>query len=497
MGRGARRSADTAPGTQRVVAVDTTLCDGGSAPGVEFTASEQVEIARQLVHLGVDLVEVSCQLPHEAAAVRDVAEAVDGVGLAARCVASPPEIDRAWEAVRVAARPRLTVAVDVVVDPQEAVARTRTAVAHARARCPDVELRAEGAPEAEPTLLRDVCAAGVRCGATTVELADVAGRAVPAELAALVRELMGQVAAAEQAVWSVHCHDDLGLASAGSLAGLAAGARQVRAAVNGLGPRAGTAALEQVVMALRAAAPTLGLVTGVRIGELARTSRLVALVSGLAVPPNRPVVGAAVVDPREVGWGGEPVVLGPHASRGAFEEALEALGVHLPATARDRAYGRFRELAARKPRLGGADLVAIATEESAELAAAAEAWAFQWLAVAGGTDTPPRATARLARADVVSEADATGDGMIDAACNAVATAVGIQARLVHFSVAAVTSGTDAVGDVSVQVDVGGRRVNARGVSTDVVEASARAFLHAINKVIAGPQPSAPRASPAF
>jgi 2-isopropylmalate synthase len=221
---------------------------------------------------------------------------------------------------------------------------------------------------------------------------------------------------------------------------------------------------------------------------------LVSLICGYPVPANKPVVGAAVLAERDVT---DRVLLDRHASRRAFDDALETLGVRLPVASRARAHARLLELAARKARLSEADILAIATEESAEeVAAAAGAWEFQWLAVAGGTDTPPRATVRLARGEDISEADGTGDGMIDAACNAVATATGVPARLLRFSVAAVTTGTDAVGDVSIQVDVAGRKVNARGVSTDVVEASARAFLHAINKVVAGSVAPQPPARPA-
>jgi len=215
------------------------------------------------------------------------------------------------------------------------------------------------------------------------------------------------------------------------------------------------------------------------------------MLCGYPVQPNKAVVGVNAVSHEDVGSAGHPLVLGKHSGRDAFTQALERLGVPLDGDALEHAFRRFQELADRKVSLAEIDLVALATEESPEYAAASEAaWRFQWLAVAGGTDTPPRATVRLARGSglhsEVCEADGKGDGMIDAVCNAVAKAVNADARLMSFQVAAVTPGTDAIGDVIVQVDVGGRRVTARGVSTDVVEASARAFLHAINKVILGP-----------
>ncbi len=306
--------------------------------------------------------------------------------------------------------------------------------------------------------------------------------------------------------WSVHCHNDLGLATANSLAAVRAGARQVEVCVNGIGERAGNAALEEVVMALRTHAPTLGYTTGIETREITRTSRLVSMLAGYPVQRNKSVVGAnafshesgihqhgvlmerttyEIMNPEDVGLAGNTIVLGKHSGRHAFIDALTNLGLHLEDAAAERAFTRFKELADRKSQITDKDIEALATEEVGESTAARDAWSFDWLAVAGGTDTEPKATVRLSRGDETVEETATGDGMIDAACNAVAKAVGATARLVAFQVAAVDEGSDAVGDVSVVVEVDGSRVTARGVSTDVVEASARAFLHAVNKVVSG------------
>jgi 2-isopropylmalate synthase len=347
----------------------------------------------------------------------------------------------------------------------------------------------------------------VENGATTINVPDTVGFAMPAEFVAIIDEVRRRVPRADQVVWSVHCHNDLGLATANSLSALRAGARQVEVCINGIGERAGNTALEEIVMALRTHQPTLGLQTMVNTREIARTSRLVSMLSGYGVQPNKAVVGGnafshesgihqhgvlmerttyEIMNPEDIGLAGNRITLGKHSGRHAFVDALNALGFTLETEACDRAFQRFKQMADRKVTLSDEDLVALATEESAEdTRVSAKVYHFDRLAVAGGTETAPRATVRLSHGDEVVEADATGDGMIDAACNAVAEACGVDATLVSFQVAAVTPGTDAVGDVSVQVDVAGQRVNARGVSTDVVEASARAFLHAINKVVGG------------
>jgi 2-isopropylmalate synthase len=387
------------------------------------------------------------------------------------------------------------------------LAETARAVAQARSLCPDVEFSAEDATRTEIDFLVDVFTAAVENGATTINVPDTVGFAMPREFVDILDEVRRRVPGADRVVWSVHCHNDLGLATANSLSALRAGARQVEVCVNGIGERAGNTALEEIVMALRTHKASLGMTTGIDTTEIARTSRLVSMLSGYVVQPNKAVIGAnafshesgihqhgvlmerttyEIMNPEDIGLAGNRIVLGKHSGRHAFVDALDTLGITLAREPLDRAFARFKDLADRKVNLVDADLVALATEEGAnEQAVSDNVWRFSWLAVASGTDTQPRATVRLCRGEDEYEADGSGDGMIDAACNAVAKAVGVDATLLSFQVAAVTPGTDAVGDVSVQVDVAGHRVNARGVSTDVVEASARAFLHAINKVVSG------------
>jgi len=503
--------------SDHVVVFDTTLRDGEQSPGIALSVHEKVEIAEQLDRLGVDVIEAGFPAASSGDfdGVQAIAESVRGATIAALCRTREQDIERAWAAISGARSPRIHTFISTSpihrekklrMTPDQVLAETVRAVAQARALTPDVEFSAEDATRTELDFLVDVFAAAVQNGATTINIPDTVGFAMPQEFVAILDAVRARVPRADEVTWSVHCHNDLGLATANSLSAIRAGARQVEVCVNGIGERAGNTALEEIVMALRTHQPTLGLSTGVDTREIARTSRLVSMLSGYPVQPNKAVIGAnafshesgihqhgvlmerttyEIMNPEDIGLTGSTIVLGKHSGRHAFVDALTTLGLAPSGDALERAFARFKELADRKITLTDADLIALATEEDTTGAAAAGVWSFSWLAVAGGTDTAPRATVRLARGEEQIEADATGDGMIDAACAAVAKAAGVDAVLLSFQVAAVTPGSDAVGDVSVSVEVQGQRVTARGVSTDVVEASARAFLHAVNKVVGG------------
>ena len=502
--------------TDRITIFDTTLRDGEQSPGIALNVTEKLEIAEQLAKLGVDVIEAGfpAASPGDFEGVRAIAETVRGSSVAALCRTRPEDIERAWEAIKPADKPRIHTFISTSpihrekklrMTSDQVLEETARAVRQARGLCEDVEFSAEDATRTELPFLIDVFAAAVENGATTINVPDTVGFVLPEEFVVILRELQERVPGADRVVWSVHCHNDLGLATANSLAAVRAGARQVEVCVNGIGERAGNAALEEVVMALRTHGASLGFTTGIETTEISRTSRLVSMLSGYVVQPNKSVVGAnafshesgihqhgvlmerttyEIMNPEDVGLTGNKIVLGKHSGRHAFVDALGKLGHHLDGPSLERAFARFKELADRKSSLTDNDIDALATEE-VDAAEAQNAWAFDWLAVAGGTDTPPKATVRLSRGEEMVEESATGDGMIDAACNAVAKATGATARLLSFQVAAVDEGSDAVGDVSVTVEVNGQRAVARGVSTDVVEASARAFLHAVNKVIGG------------
>jgi 2-isopropylmalate synthase len=318
----------------------------------------------------------------------------------------------------------------------------------------------------------------------------------------------------DHVVISTHCHNDLGLAVANSLAGIVNGARQVEVAVNGIGERAGNCSLEEIAMTVRTRSQALGVRHELHVKEITRTSRLVSSLTGYSVQPNKAVVGASafahesgihqhgvlsnratyeIMDPLEIGLEGNRLVLGKHSGRHAFADALEKLGIDLDAERLNRAFARFKELADRKIQLTEQDLEAIVAEELGS--GEEDAFVLESVVVGGGTHLEPRATVHLVRGQETIQESAMGDGLIDAAMGAIQRAAGVEARLVSYNVSSVTGGSDALGDVVVQLDVGGRRVTGRGVATDVVEASARAYLAAINRALQITRMNAEEATP--
>jgi 2-isopropylmalate synthase len=498
---------------EQIIVFDTTLRDGEQAPGINLNAKAKLEIAEQLARLGVDVIEAG--FPQASVgdfeAVRAVAERVKGATVAALARTAPGDVDRAAEALAPAGRARLHTFIatspihmehKLRMTPAEVLAAAEGAVARAKGYTDDVEFSAEDATRSDPEFLKQVYAATISAGATTCNVPDTVGYMLPDAFAELVSWLIAEVPGSDRAVWSVHCHDDLGVSVASSISAVQAGARQVEVAVNGIGERAGNCSMEEVVMALRTHQSSLGVQSQVNTREIARTSRLVSLLTGYPIQPNKAIVGANAfahesgihqhgvlmerttyehMDPVELGYAGSRIVLGKHSGRHAVADALSKLGFDLNREELDKAFTRFKELADRKPRITDVDLEALV---AGEVLADDDAYRFVGLQVAGGTVMSPTATVRLSHDAGVVEESAIGDGMVDAACAAIAKAVGVDAKLVEFHVSAVGSGTDALGDVTVQVEFEGARVTGRGVATDVVEASARAYLQAVNKAVA-------------
>ncbi len=497
----------------RVVIFDTTLRDGEQSPGISLDEGEKLEIAEQLARLGVDVIEAGFPVASQGdfESVQAIARAVHGPVVCGLSRTARSDIDRCWEAIEPAERNRIHVFIatsethmrhKLKMTPEQVKAEAAAAVAHARSYTDDVEFSPEDASRSDFDFMCEVLQVAVDSGATTLNIPDTVGYAIPEEFGRRIRDIRDRVSG--EYVISAHCHDDLGLAVANSLAAVAAGARQVECTINGLGERAGNAAMEEIVMALRTRPEVFGgLDTGVRAEELARASRLVSRLTGYPVQYNKAVVGRnafahesgihqhgvleerttyEIMDPAAVGQGESQIVLGKHSGRHAFSDTLEKMGIHIHGDALNAAFSRFKELADRKVQITDADLEAIVAEELG--GGVAKAFDLSSLRVHGGTEGTPTATVVLVREGEKIEVTAEGDGMIDAACKAIKQATGVEGTLTGFNVSSVTEGVDALGDVVIQFESSdGIKVSGRGLSTDVVEASARAFLHAVNRVV--------------
>ena len=496
----------------RVLIFDTTLRDGEQSPGISLDVGEKLEIAEQLARLGVDIIEAGFPIASQGdfEAVQAIARAVRGPVICGLSRTARADVDRCWAAIEPAERRRIHGFIatsethmkhKLRMTPEQVLAEAAGAVAHARQYTDDVEFSPEDASRSNFDFMCQVLQAAVDNGATTLNIPDTVGYATPADFGARIAEVRG-IVKGDYAI-STHCHNDLGLAVANSLAGVMAGARQVECAMNGLGERAGNAALEEVVMALKIRPDQFGgLDTGVRTEELARTSRLVSRLTGYPVQHNKAVVGRnafahesgihqhgvlaerttyEIIDAATVGQTAGQIVLGKHSGRHAFADTLSKMGFNLQGDGLNAAFQRFKELADRKVEITDADLEAIVAEELGQTLA--QAYELHALEVRGGTVGTPEAKVVLVREGEKVEATSEGDGMIDAACQAIKAATGVEGKLTDFNVSSVTGGVDALGDVIIQLESDDVRVSGRGVSTDVVEASARAFLNAVNKVI--------------
>jgi 2-isopropylmalate synthase len=501
---------EVATSTANVVRIfDTTLRDGEQAPGIALTKAEKVEIAEQLARLNVDIIEAGFPISSEGEfdAVREIATSVRGPVIAALARVTSGDIERAAEALKGAERWRIHTFIstsDIHLQDMlrmshgQVLDSIREGVKLAVGYTEDVEFSAQDATRTELEFLLECFKVAVDAGATTINVPDTVGYAMPHEFG----ELVGTVreAVPDHVVISTHCHNDLGLAVANSLAGIVHGARQVEVAVNGIGERAGNCSLEEIAMIVRTRSQALGVTHGLNTKEITRTSRLVSMTTGYSVQPNKAIVGSnafahesgihqhgvlsnratyEIMDPVAIGLEGNRIVLGKHSGRHAFADALAKIGIELDQEHLDRAFARFKDLADRKIQLTDQDLEAIVSEELG--AADGDLLVLESLQMGGGTHLSPTASVRLRRGEETIEESAMGDGMIDAACGAIQRAAGVEATLITFNVSSVTGGSDALGDVVVQLEIDGRRVTGRGVATDVVEASARAYLAAINR----------------
>jgi 2-isopropylmalate synthase len=494
----------------RVIIFDTTLRDGEQSPGISLNETEKLEIAHQLARLGVDVIEAGFPIasPGDFAAVRAIAREVHGPVIAGLARAHAADIDRAYEAVRDAERPRIHTFIstsDIHIRHQlqstreDVKGQARAAVAHARALIDDVEFSPMDATRADVEYTAEVVQIAVDEGATTINIPDTVGYTTPDEYVAFLGRLYELVPRLRDVVLSVHCHDDLGLAVANSLAGVQAGARQVECAVNGIGERAGNASLEEVVMLLHTRHATLGYATGINTREIARTSRMVSRLTGYPVQPNKAIVGRnafahesgihqdgilkdrstyEIMDATTIGLEGNDLVLGKHSGRHALKSALQELGYAVDGQALNTAFKRFKELADRKKQVTAMDLEALVTDELRE---ELQTYGLAWFEVDVSTRRPPHARVAVTLPDGATvEGDFTGDGPVDAIFRAINAAVRREARLREFRIDAVTGGQDALGEASVVLELAGQSAAGQGVSTDIIEAAALAYVRALS-----------------
>ncbi len=491
---------------------DTTLRDGEQSPGISLDEGEKLEIAEQLARLGVDVIEAGFPIASQGdfEAVQAIAKAVRGPVICGLSRTAHKDIDRCWAAIEPAEKRRIHTFIatsdrhmknKLKMTPDQVKAEAASAVTRAREYTDDVEFSPEDASRSDFDFMCEVLQIAADAGATTLNIPDTVGYGIPDEYAARLTAIRERVQG--DYVLSTHCHNDLGLAVANSLAGVMAGARQIECAMNGIGERAGNAALEEVVMAIRTRGDHYaGLETAINTEELAQASRLVSRLTGYPVQYNKAVVGRnafaheagihqhgvlsdretyEIMDPAAVGQGESKIVLGKHSGRHAFADRLKTLGFDIHGDALNAAFTRFKELADRKVELTDADLEAIVADEVGHTVA--QVFALVEVDCRGGNVTTPTARVRMQVRSEEVDATAEGDGMVDAACKAIKECTGIEGELTDYTVNAVTGGVDALADVALRFESDGVVVAGRGLSTDVVLASARAFVDALNRLV--------------
>jgi 2-isopropylmalate synthase len=502
------------PTADRLIIFDTTLRDGEQSPGASMNLAEKLEMAHALKDLGVDVMEAGFPIasPGDFEAVQTIARQVEGPTIAGLARCNPADIDRAWAALQDCPKPRLHVflATSAIhreyklrMTPEEIVSRAVEGVERAKGYCEDVEFSPEDAARTELDFLAEVVERAIEAGATTVNIPDTVGYAMPEQYAAAIRHLKQHVRGIENVVISVHCHDDLGLAVANSLAALKEGARQVECTINGIGERAGNCALEEIVMAVKTRPDYFGLQTGINTRLLYPTSRKLTRVTGLVVQRNKAVVGQnafaheagihqdgmlkhrttyEIMRPEDVGLPKTDLVLGKHSGRHALRERVQDLGYHLDDGQLQRLFEQFKVLADRKKEVYDADIEALA-EAQIHRGPQSAMWTLESFTTNAGTGTIPMSAVCLWRQDgqIIREA-AMGDGPVDALFKCIDRITGIEVVVRDYRVRSVSTGEDAQGEAQVEVEYQGKVLSGRGVSTDILEASAQAYLQVINRI---------------
>jgi 2-isopropylmalate synthase len=506
------------PDARPIRIFDTTLRDGEQSPGASMNRTEKLEVAQALEKLGVDVIEAGFPIasPGDFESVRDIAAAITEATVCGLARCNDGDIDRAGEALRPARRGRIHVflATSAIhrefklrMTEDEIVERAVAGVTRARNLCDDIEFSPEDAARTELDFLCRVVEAAIAAGATTVNIPDTVGYATPQHMHRVIAGLRDRVPNIDKAVISVHCHDDLGLAVANSLAAVEAGAGQVECTINGIGERAGNCALEEVVMALRTRADHYGCTTGIDTRRLVPTSRLVATITGIRVPRNKAIVGRnafahesgihqdgmlkerstyEIMRPEDVGLEKTDLVLGKHSGRAALADRAKALGYELDPEQLKAVFEQFKILADRKKEIYDGDIAALCEQRFSALP---EQYAYESYELTSAAGASPTVTLHVRHAGEPKSVTITaGDGPVDAIFLAIEKLTGVTTRCRDFRVQAVTVGKDAQGEVTVELEHDGQVQRGRGVSTDSLEAAARAFLAAVNRLALGPQP---------
>ena len=497
---------------------DTTLRDGEQSPGASLNIKEKLEIAKQLDRLGVDAIEAGFPIssPGDFESVKLVAKEVRGPSIAGLARANEKDITACWNAVKYSKRPRIHTFIatsDIHIvrkfkkTREEVLDIAVKAVKFAKKFTDDVEFSAEDAARSDFKYLVQVVESVIDAGAKTVNIPDTVGYAIPEEFGNMINRLMHSVKNIDKAIISVHCHNDLGLAVANSLAAITNGARQVECTINGIGERAGNASLEEIVMALRTRKNHFGFECSVNTKEIYKTSRMVSSLTGVQVQPNKSVVGAnafaheagihqdgmlkerttyEIMKPQDVGVPSSQLVLGKHSGKHALYKRLSDLGYIVDKKDQEAIFDKFKQLCDKKKYVFDED-IAVLVEEGTNRTA--EAYSLEYLNTSSGSGIIPTATIRLKKAQkqskpVVVQEAACGDGPVDAAYKAIDKIVGLKLKLADYSLRALSGGKDAQGEVNVKVEYGKGTYSGRGASTDIIEASAKAYLQAINKILA-------------
>jgi 2-isopropylmalate synthase len=498
----------------KLIIFDTTMRDGEQSPGASMTKDEKLRIARALERMRVDVIEAGFPASSNGDfdAVRAIANVVKDSTVAGLCRANDRDIQRGIDALKGAqswrihtfiATSALHMEKKLRMTPEQVFEQAKLSVRYAKNACPDVEFSPEDGSRSDPDFLCRVLEAVIKEGATTINIPDTVGYAVPEQFGEMIRSLRSRVPNSDKAVWSVHCHNDLGMAVANSLAAVRiGGARQIECTVNGLGERAGNTSLEEVVMALRTRKDFFNLETRIDATQIVPTSRLVSQITGFVVQPNKAVVGAnafahasgihqdgvlkaretyEIMTAEDVGWTTNKIVLGKLSGRTAFRQRLKELGIELDnEDAYNKAFQRFKDLADKKAEIFDEDLQALVSQEAG--ITSDEHWKLVTMSQASGMGEKPHAKIVMVEAGKEKKAESQGDGPVDATFKAIESVAKSGAELLLYSVNAVTQGTESQGEVTVRLSKGGRIVNGVGADTDIIVASAKAYISALNKL---------------